>query len=75
MSADSAIPKYEMRIYWSDDDQAYVVEVPDLPGCAAHGDTPTEAAEMAQQAIRAWIDCAREDGERIPEPRPHRAFA
>jgi predicted RNase H-like HicB family nuclease len=67
--------KYELRIFWSQEDSAFVVEVPDLPGCMAHGDTAAEAAANAQEAIGLWIDTARELGRVIPPPRQHRAFA
>ena len=53
---DKAGHKYELRIYWSAEDGVFVVEVPDLPGCTAHGDTPAEAAANAQDAIALWID-------------------
>lgn len=72
---DSASYKYELRIYWSGEDAIFVVEVPDLPGCMAHGDTPAEAAANAQDAIALWIDTAREFGDPIPEPRRHQAYA
>ena len=71
----SAIPKYEMHIYWSAEDDAFLVEVPDLPGCMTHGDTPAQAAANAEEAIALWIDTARDDGLEIPVPRQHRAFA
>ena len=64
--------KYELVIYWSSDDEAFVVQVPDLPGCMAHGDTPASAAEQAQEAIELWIDTARVDGVAVPSPRRHR---
>lgn len=71
----SASHKYELRIFWSQEDEAYLVEVPDLPGCMAHGGTAAEAALNAQEAIGLWIDTAREMGRDIPPPRQHRAFA
>ncbi len=57
--------KYEVIIFWSDDDQAFVAEVPELAGCAAHGDTPETALREAQKAISLWIDTAREFGDAI----------
>lgn len=69
------IPKYEMHIYWSADDDAFLVEVPDVPGCMAHGRTPAEAASNGQSAIAAWIAVAREFGDPVPEPSQHRALA
>ena len=50
---------YEMIIWWSDEDAAYVVEVPELPGCMAHGKTRSEAIRQAEAAIRLWIKRAR----------------
>ncbi len=58
--------KYEVIIYWSDEDQAFVAEVPELPGCAAHGPTQEAALASAQEAIRLWIDTAKEFGDPIP---------
>src|ERR1035438_6170618 len=60
---------YEMIIWWSDEDAAYVVEVPELPGCMAHGKTRPEAIRQAEAAIRLWIKTAKEDGLEIPRPR------
>lgn len=60
--------RYTMIISWSDDDQAYIVSVPELPGCMADGKTPTEAVENAEIIIQEWIECALEDGDKIPEP-------
>ena len=62
------VPKYSMLISWSDDDQAYVVSVPDLPGCMADGKTPEEAVRNVEVIISEWIECAQEDGDPIPEP-------
>ena len=64
--------KYEVIVYWSDDDQAYVAEVPELPGCATHGDTPDAALRNAQDAIELWIDTAKEVGDAIPKPKGRR---
>jgi predicted RNase H-like HicB family nuclease len=64
--------KYEVIIYWSDDDQAFVAEVPELPGCAAHGPTQEAALSSAQEAIRLWIDTAKEFGDPIPAPKGRR---
>jgi len=61
--------RYEITIYWSDEDDAYVVDVPDLPGCMTHGATRQEALKNAEEVIAFWIDCAREDGQPVPEPR------
>lgn len=65
--------KYEIIIYWSkDDDSAYVAEVPELPGCIAHGDTQELALANANDAIQLWIDTAREFGDPVPEPKGQR---
>ena len=64
--------KYEIIIYWSEEDGAFVAEVPELPGCAAHGDTQETALGNAQDAIRFWIDTAREYGDPVPEPKGRR---
>lgn len=64
--------KYEIIIYWSDEDHAFVADVPELPGCMAHGDSPDEALASAQQAIQLWIDTAREFNDPVPEPKGRR---
>jgi predicted RNase H-like HicB family nuclease len=64
--------KYEVIIYWSDEDEAFIAEVPELPGCMAHGGTQEAALGSAQDAIRLWIDTAREFGDPIPEPKGRR---
>jgi len=61
--------KHEVTIYWSEEDEAFVAEAPELPGCAAHGPTAETALASAQEAIRLWIDTAREFGDAVPEPR------
>ena len=66
---------YEMIVWWSNEDDAYVVEVPELPGCMAHGDTRANAVAEAEQAIALWIEVARETGKTVPEPRGRLAFA
>ena len=58
--------KYEIIIDWSDEDQVFVAEVPELPGCAAHGDTPNAALANCSDAITLWVDTAREAGRAIP---------
>lgn len=67
--------RYEMIMYWSDEDQAYIVEVPELPGCAADGPTQAEALANAQVIIREWVETARELGRPIPEPKGRLLFA
>jgi predicted RNase H-like HicB family nuclease len=64
--------KYERILYRSDEDNAYVVDVPELPGCMAHGDTQAQALENAQAAIKLWIDTAKELNDPIPEPQGRR---
>lgn len=64
--------KYEIIIYWSTDDQVFVAEVPELPGCMAHGSTQEAALARANEAIQLWIDTAAEFGDSIPEPKGER---
>ncbi|MBI2305354.1 MAG: type II toxin-antitoxin system HicB family antitoxin [Chloroflexi bacterium] len=64
--------KYEIIIYWSNEDGAFIAEVPELPGCMAHGDTPEDALRNAKEGIQLWIDTAREFGDPIPEPKGQR---
>lgn len=61
--------KYSMIMSWSEEDQAYIVSVPELPGCMADGKTPEEAVKNTEIIIQEWIEAALEDGEEIPEPR------
>ena len=67
--------KYELIIYWSDQDQSFVVEVPELPGCMADGETYEQAAINAKQVIEEWIETARELGRPIPEPKGRLMYA
>ena len=67
--------KYEVIIYWSDDDQAFVAEVPELPGCAADGATPEQALANVQIVASEWIETAQELGRPVPEPRGRLLFA
>jgi len=64
--------RYEVIIYWSQEDGVYVAEVPELAGCAVHGQSQEEALRNAQEAIGLWIDTAREFGDPIPEPKGRR---
>jgi predicted RNase H-like HicB family nuclease len=64
--------KYELILFWSDEDDAYVVDVPELPGCMAHGDTQAQALENAQEAISHWLQTAKEFDDPIPEPKGRR---
>ena len=61
--------KYTIVIRWSNGDGLYVAEVPELPGCAAHGPSREEALAEAERAIDLWLDTAREFGDPIPEPK------
>ena len=61
-------PKYRMVVYWSEQDQLWLVDVPDLPGAMADGKTPAEAVAMAQKVIENWLEVARMDGRPIPPP-------
>ena len=60
--------QYSMNIYWSNADKAYLVEVPELPGCMADGKTRSEAIENAESIIAEWIKTARELGRPVPQP-------
>ena len=64
--------KYAIILYWSNADDAFVAEVPELPGCAAHGDSQENALKNINQAIAIWIDTAKESGDPIPEPKGER---
>jgi predicted RNase H-like HicB family nuclease len=67
--------KYEVIIYWSKDDQAFIAEVPELPGCAADGATYQEALANVETIIQEWIATAKDLGRPIPEPKGRLAFA
>lgn len=67
--------KYELIIYWSSEDEAFIVEVPELPGCMADGETYEAAVANAKQVITEWIETARELGRPIPEPRGRLMYA
>lgn len=67
--------KYEVIIYWSDEDEAYVAEVPELPGCAADGATYRQALANVEVVIDEWIETARELGRAIPEPKGRLLYA
>jgi predicted RNase H-like HicB family nuclease len=67
--------KYELIIYWYDDDQRFVVEVPELPGCMADGKTYEDAVQNAQQIILEWIETAENLGREIPRPKGKLAYA
>lgn len=67
--------RYEMILYWSEVDQAFIAEVPELPGCAADGATYQEAVQNAEIIIQEWIETATELGRSIPQPKGRLLFA
>lgn len=67
--------KYEIILFWSEEDKAYLAEVPELPGCMADGSTPQKALANAEKIIAEWIETAKELGRSVPEPRGRLAYA
>lgn len=67
--------KYELIIYWSEEDRCFVVDVPELPGCMADGETYEQAVANARRIIEEWIETARELGRPIPEPKGRLMYA
>jgi len=67
--------KYEIILYWSAEDESFIAEVPELPGCAADGATRQEALANAETVIQQWIETAQELGRSIPEPKGRLLFA
>ncbi len=67
--------KYELIIYWSDEDQSFVVKVPELPGCMADGKTYEQAVAYAKEVIAEWIETARDLGRPIPKSRGRLMYA
>ncbi len=67
--------KYEIIIFWSEEDNAYLAEVPELPGCMADGQTYREALEKAEMIIREWVETAKDLGRPIPSPRGRLKYA
>lgn len=67
--------RYEVILYWSDDDNAYIAEVPELAGCMADGSTMAEAVQNAERVIGEWIETAAELGRPIPEPKGRLRYA
>jgi predicted RNase H-like HicB family nuclease len=67
--------RYEIILYWSNEDTAFIAEVPELPGCMAHGDTQEAALASVKEAMHLWLDTAREFGDPIPEPRGRLIYA
>ncbi len=67
--------KYEVIIFWSEDDQAFVAEVPELPGCMADGATYADALRAVEQIVEEWCETARQLGRSIPTPRGRLRYA
>ena len=66
------VHKYEVIIYWSQEDEAFIADVPELPGCMAHGASQLAALENINQAMELWLDTAREFGDPIPTAKGRR---
>lgn len=64
--------RYQIILHWSDEDEVFIAEVPELPGCAAHGDSSEIALASCHEAIDLWIDTAREFGRSVPAPKGRR---
>ncbi len=64
--------KYEIILYWSNKDKAFVAEIPELPGCMAHGETQDDALRNVNDAITLWIDTEKEFGDPIAQPKDRR---
>ena len=64
--------RFEISICWSKEDEAFIADIPELPGCKANGNSPREALDNAQEAIELWLDIAREFGDPVPEPKGRR---
>ena len=69
------LPRYEVILYWSADDEAFIAEVPELPGCAADGATYEEAVANVRTIIAEWIETAQQLGRPVPEPRGRLMYA
>jgi predicted RNase H-like HicB family nuclease len=69
------LPRYEVILYWSEEDKAFIAEVPELPGCAADGQTYQEALANVERVIQEWIETAKDLGRAVPEPRGRLVFA
>ena len=67
--------KYKIIIYWSSEDDTFVAEVPELPGCMADGSSPQEALACAEVIVQEWIETANEIGRAVPEPKGRLVFA
>ncbi|MFN6516690.1 MAG: type II toxin-antitoxin system HicB family antitoxin [Nostoc sp. CreGUA01] len=62
--------RYEIILYWSRENEAFIAEVPELPGCAADGDTYEEAVHNVEIVMQEWIETAKDLGRPIPDPKP-----
>ena len=62
-------PRYHINLYWSDEDSCWIADVPDLRFCTTHGDTPSAALANIEEAVRGWLEVARDNHIPIPEPR------
>ncbi len=69
------IHRYEIIISSSNQDEAFVADVPELPGCKAHGNTPLDALSNGREAINLWVDTAREFGDTVPQPEGRRLLS
>jgi len=69
------MPKYEIILYWSQQDKAFIAEVPELPGCAADGTTYYEALRAVEVVMQEWIETAKELGREVPKPKGRLLFA
>jgi predicted RNase H-like HicB family nuclease len=69
------MPKYEVIIHWSEEDKAFIAEVPELPGCAADGKTYREALANVEVVIQEWIETVQEIGRPVPAPKGRLVFA
>lgn len=67
--------QYEVIIYWSKEDQAFIAEVPELPGCAADGKTKAKALAAVERIAKEWVQTAKELGRPVPQPRGRLMFA
>lgn len=75
MTKGNPVLKYEVIIYWSNDDESFIAEIPELPGCAADGPTPQEALTNVHNIAHEWIETTLELGREIPEPRGRLLYA
>ena len=67
--------KYEIIVYWSEEDEAFIAEVPELPGCMADGETYQKAISNAEVIIQEWIETANELGRAVPQPKGRLMYA